>query len=91
MTFRENKWTQHTVSPKKKKTKLIIACSPFVDELHENRKSNALLIVGLEDFDHKWTQHTASPKKNCSFHPTKQNSPGNETVDKEPPAVCKYF
>ena len=37
MTFRENKWTQRTVSPEKK-TKLIIACSPFVDEAARNQE-----------------------------------------------------
>ena len=48
------------------------------------RKQETLVIFGLEDYDHKWTEHTASPKKNYISHPTEQNSPSNETMDKEP-------
>ena len=45
-------------------------------KLHENRKSNALLIFGLEDFDHKWTQHTASPKKTVVSIPLSKTAQG---------------
>ena len=81
MTFREHKWTQNTVSPKKK-TKLIIACSPLLMKLHENRGTHCLFL--------EWRISTTNErniphlrKKSCSCHCTEQNSSGNETVDKE--------